>query len=189
MKFLDNLRWFFWKKNYQLSSNAVCYRSARIVNNFHDSDAINIGAYTHIRGELLTFGHGGQISLGEYCYVGEQSHIWSAKSIKIGNRVLISHNVNIFDSATHPLSATERHRQYKSIISTGHPKTIDLSEKEVVICDDVWIGCAAIILRGVTIGQGAVISAGSVVTKDVPPFTIVGGNPARVIREIPIDER
>ena len=55
--------------------------------------------------------------------------------------------------------------------------------------DDVLIGCMSIVLRGVTIGQGAVIGAGSVVTGDVAPYSIVAGNPARLIREIPQDER
>jgi len=56
------------------------------------------------------------------------------------------------------------------------------------IPDDVWIGSMSIILAGVFIGEGAIIAAGSVVTKDVPPFTIVGGNPARIIRELTMDE-
>jgi acetyltransferase-like isoleucine patch superfamily enzyme len=61
--------------------------------------------------------------------------------------------------------------------------------KPVKINDRVWIGFNSIILKGVTIGEGGIVGAGSVVTKDVPPYTIVAGNPARVIREIPIDER
>ena len=56
--------------------------------------------------------------------------------------------------------------------------------KPVAIGNNVWIGCKAIILKGVTIGEGAVVAAGSVVTKDVAPFTLVAGNPARVIREV-----
>lgn len=56
-------------------------------------------------------------------------------------------------------------------------------DQDVVIEDDVWIGCNAIILKGVTIGTGAVIAAGAVVTKDVAPYSIVGGNPAKLIRK------
>jgi acetyltransferase-like isoleucine patch superfamily enzyme len=58
-----------------------------------------------------------------------------------------------------------------------------------MISDFVWIGANVIILKGVTIGEGAIVGAGSVVTKDVPPYTIVAGNPARIIREIPENER
>ena len=176
-------------KNYKYAPTTVLHDTARIINNLPDSSAIFIGAYTHIKGELLTFGHGGQITIGDYCYVGEHSHIWSALQISIGNRVLISHNVNIFDNTTHPLNPLARHQQFKSIITSGQPKKIDLSEQAVKIEDDAWIGCMSIIMKGVSIGQGAVIGAGSVVTADVPAYTIVAGNPARIIREIPIDER
>lgn len=189
MNYLYELMRFLRPKNYKCAATAVLYDTARIVNNLPDSSAIDIGAYTHIKGELLTFGHGGRITIGEYCYVGEQSHIWSARDILIGNRVLIAHNVNIFDNTTHPLGASARHQQFKSIITNGHPKNLDLSEQPIKIGDDVWVSCMSIILNGVTIGQGAVIGAGSVVTKDVPPYTIVAGNPAKIIREIPLDER
>jgi acetyltransferase-like isoleucine patch superfamily enzyme len=172
-----------------LDAKAVIHPTAVIHNIRQQRDAIRIGANTHLKGELLTFAHGGQISIGEYCYVGEQSHIWSAKSISIGDRVLISHNVNIFDSLTHPINARERHDHYLKIITSGHPDQIDLGEAPVRIGNDVWIGCLAIILKGVTIGDGAIIGAGSVVSKDVPPFTVVAGNPARVIRELGADER
>ncbi|MGN6285701.1 MAG: acyltransferase [Afipia sp.] len=59
----------------------------------------------------------------------------------------------------------------------------------VRICRGAWIGARSIILKGVTIGEGAIIGAGSVVAADVPPFTIAGGNPARVIRALSADER
>ena len=71
----------------------------------------------------------------------------------------------------------------------GHPSEINLNEIQVTIEDDVWIGCQSVILRGITVGRGAIVGAGSIVTKDVPAWTIVAGNPARVIREIPVEER
>ncbi|OGI00442.1 MAG: hypothetical protein A2Y25_11870 [Candidatus Melainabacteria bacterium GWF2_37_15] len=174
-----------------LKKRCICEKSSFILNsscisNAQDNkEAIKIGAYSHILGHLFVYGHGGKISIGDYSYVGENSKIWSAKSIKIGNRVLISHNVNIFDNLTHPVDPYERHLHHKAIITKGFPKKMNnLSEKPVIIEDDAWICCMSIILRGVTIGKGAIVAAGTVVTKDVPPYTMVAGNPARIIREI-----
>lgn len=132
---------------------------------------------------------GGRIEIGEWGYLGENSRIWSAASVKIGDRVLISHAVNIIDSLTHPINARERHKQFRAIATSGHPAQVNLDGRPVVIEDDVWIAVGAIVLRGVTIGQGAIIGAGAVVSNDVPAYTVVGGNPARVIRELREDER
>jgi acetyltransferase-like isoleucine patch superfamily enzyme len=82
------------------------------------------------------------------------------------------------------LDPLARHDHYKQIVASGHPAVLDLGDRPVSIEDDAWIGAAAIVLRGVTIGRGAVIAAGSVVTSDVPPMTIVAGNPARRIRDV-----
>jgi acetyltransferase-like isoleucine patch superfamily enzyme len=172
-----------------MAPGVVLHDSAIIINNLHDASRITIGACTHVKGELLTFGHGGKIAIGEFCFIGEQTRIWSAKEITIGDRVLISHNVNIFDNDTHPVNPQARHEQFKQIITTGQPKSIDLRERPVIIADDVLVGCNSIILSGVVIGKGAIVGAGSVVTRDIPPYTIVVGNPAKVIREIPEDER
>lgn len=173
-----------------LDVRAVIHPTATVHNIRQQRHSIRVGANTHLKGELLTFAHGGEISIGEYCYVGEQSHIWSAASISIGDRVLISHNVNIFDSLTHPINPLKRHQHFHQIVTCGHPGQVDLlDESPVRIGNDVWIGCLAIILRGVTIGEGAIVGAGSVVSKDVPPFTIVAGNPARIVRELGPDER
>ena len=156
--------------------------SARIINMGNNSSLIRIGASSIVDGELLTFAHGGRISVGEWCYIGEGSRVWSAGQINIGNRVMISHNVNIFDSLTHPVDQTLRHRHFRAIATTGHPRHIDLGERPVCIEDDAWIAAGAVVLRGVTIGKAAIVGASAVVAHDVPPFAVVVGNPARVIR-------
>ncbi len=185
----------YWLR--RLSGRATCMLGrtarldsrARIRNIRGDNGCIRIGEHSYIAGELLLFAHGGRIRLGEWCYVGEGARIWSASEISIGDRVLISHNVNVFDSLTHPLEAGARHAQFKSILQSGHPRDIELGEQAVNIGDDVWIGAGATILRGVTLGDGAIVGAGSVVTADTPPFTLVAGNPASIIRELRADER
>lgn len=167
-----------------IDPSARLYPTASIQLQGLPGDRIRVGANSHIRGELLVFGHGGRVSIGEYCYVGEQSRIWSASSIDIGNRVLISHCVTIMDSLTHPMDAEARHDHFRTIVTTGHPTSIDLGEDPVIVEDDVLVGCQSVVLRGVHIGRGAIIGAGSVVTSDIPAMVIAAGNPARVIRPV-----
>lgn len=147
------------------------------VNNFSGGpDQISIGNNSYVRGRLLTYGHGGKISIGDWCYIGVRSEIWSMESITIGDRVLIAHDVNIHDGTAHSVNPAERHQHFRHIIEKGHPRfTSDLPRvysAPVVIEDDVWISFGVTILRGVRIGKGSVIAAGSVVTHDVPPGMI-----------------
>ena len=147
-----------------------------------DRSAIVIGAYVQVLAQLKVFPHGGRIQVGEYSFLGEQTRVWSASSITIGNRVQIAHGVNIHDTISHSLSAESRFNHLKQIFSTGHPSILDdVPSAPIVIEDDVWIGFNSVILKGVTIGKGAVVGAASVVTKDVPPYVIVVGNPAKVV--------
>lgn len=183
------LQKFYGKDVIVLGHGSLLLSSSKVRVYDKKNGAITIGQHSIIRGEIVILGHGGRCEIGDYCYIGDGTRLWSAASIVIGNRVLISHNVNIFDSQTHPISARKRHEEFGTILSSGFPKHNDLNEKPVRVEDDVLVGASSIILRGVRIGQGAIIAAGAVVTKDVPPWTIVAGNPARVIREIPEDER
>lgn len=168
----------------RLGPRARLMRTARIRNIRGDIDCIAVGANSIIRGELLTFAHGGKIEIGSWCYVGEGSRIWSASVVEIGDRVLIAHGVNIFDNLTHPINSTERHRQIQEMFTKGHPRKLDLDERPVKIDDDAWIGAGAFVMRGVKIGARAIVAAGSVVTKDVAADLIVAGNPALVVKTI-----
>ncbi len=149
---------------------------ARIENKVRKREAICIGENCFLRGRLLTYGHGGEIKIGDWCYVGDRTEIWSMNSISIGNRVLISHDVNIHDGAAHSLDAGERHEHFKQILTNGHPRKAEdvpgVPSAPIVIEDDVWISFGVSILRGVRIGKGSVIAAGSIVTKDVPPGVV-----------------
>lgn len=158
--------------------------TAKVINILGASEAIAIGAHTVVKGELLVFGHGGRISIGEWSFVGEGTRLWSAKAINVGDRVMIAHNVNVFDNLTHPLDPQARHAHFRHIVENGHPRQIDLREAAVSIGNDAWIGAGSTILRGVTIGDGAIVGAGSMVTHDVPPLTLVTGNPARQVRSL-----
>ncbi len=97
--------------------------------------------------------------------IGDRTEIHAGSSVTIGERCMVAWDCVIMD------------RDYHAIDGSGKE-----SVKPVIIDDDVWIGCRAIILKGVHVGKGAVVGAGAVVTKDVPEFAIVGGNPARVLK-------
>jgi len=101
------------------------------------------------------------------------SKIIAAESIEIGNRVMIGANSAIVDTDFHPLDPLERQRD---VLNGKH--------RPVVIENDVFIGMDSIILKGVTIGEGSVIGAGSVVTKDVPSGVIVAGNPVKILKAL-----
>lgn len=169
-----------------LDPQARVLPEATIHNLAGERGRIQVAAHTRLRGELLVFPQGGSITIGESCYLGQGSRIWSAAGIAIGHRVLISHNVNIHDTNGHPLDARERHLHYMNIIQEGHPRAGDLDVKAepITIGDDVWIGFNSIILKGVTIGPQVIIAAGSVITKDIPPAVMVAGNPAKVIKTL-----
>lgn len=106
------------------------------------------------------------LTLGSQCWVNDGVWFGCTERITIGARVLIGPGVRIFDNEYHGLY--ERRRQ-----PVSRPVTIE---------DDVWIAADAIVLPGVTIGRGAVIGAHSVVVEDVAAFTVVAGNPARVVK-------
>ncbi len=115
--------------------------------------------------------YGKNIFLGDNVYVNFGCVILDVARVTFGSHVFLGPNVQIY-TATHPLIAEERNRGLES----GKPITIR---------SNVWIGGAAILCPGVTIGEGSVIGAGAVVTKDVPPRVVVAGNPAKVIRYLP----
>jgi acetyltransferase-like isoleucine patch superfamily enzyme len=165
-----------WERYCTLGPGASLLPEAE-VNNFSGGPAtIQVGANSHVRGRLLTYGHGGRIRIGEWCYIGLRTEIWAMESIEIGDRVLIAHDCNIHDGTAHSADPVERHEHYRHIIQKGHPTTKagipGVSSAPVIIEDDVWISFGVTILRGVRIGRGSIIAAGSVVTQDVPPGVV-----------------
>ncbi len=171
----------FYKNDACLDEGTIIAATGKIANN-REKKAIKIGSKTILNGELVTFKHGGEIIIGDCCYIGPNTRIWSAKKITIGNRVLIAHNVNIFDQNSHPMDSKERHLDQMHIMEKGFQDFVDLNEKEIIIKDDAWIGFNATILKGVTIGKGAIIGACTLITQDVPDFAVVIGNPAKIIK-------
>jgi acetyltransferase-like isoleucine patch superfamily enzyme len=94
--------------------------------------------------------------------------------------------VTIVDSDFHPLDPAQRAMDCEALAPDGHGQRPRVEAKPVIIEDNVWVGFGAAILKGIRIGRGAIVGAGSVVTRDVPACTFVAGNPARVVG--PADE-
>jgi acetyltransferase-like isoleucine patch superfamily enzyme len=145
-------------------------------------EAVRIGSRSLFMGEINVIAAAARIQIGDWCFVGPGAKLWAMESIDIGNRVFISHGVQVFDNNSHSLSATERHDRFKELRTSGRHLTPELVvHRPIKIADDVWIGFNSAIMKGVTIGRGAVIGAGSVVTHDVEAYSVVVGNPARVV--------
>jgi galactoside O-acetyltransferase len=108
--------------------------------------------------------------------------------VTIGSDVIISWGVTVVDHDSHAVSWALRSSDVEDW-RMGRKSWEHVPVKPVTIGDKVWIGFGASILKGVTIGEGAVIGAGAVVTRAVPAYTVVGGNPARVVRQLDDGER
>ena len=122
--------------------------------------AENCQFYSGVR---LEIGENARLEIGNGTYLNRNTLIICEKRIIIGKNCKIAWDVVIMDSDLHPMNSEP------------------IVNKPVFIEDDVWIGCRAIILKGVTIGKGAIIAAGSVITKNIPPYTVWGGAPAKFI--------
>ena len=115
---------------------------------------------------------GAVIRVGENCGFSGTTFV-ADERIELGDRVQIGSNASLVDTDFHPLTPEERARDFNA----GAAAPIEVNDK-------VFIGMDSLILKGVTIGQGSVVGAGSVVSQDVPPRTVVVGNPATVVREL-----
>lgn len=124
-------------------------------------------------------------NIGQGSYGRPKVHDWGGNKLTIGSYCSIAGQVKIFLSGNHRtdwVTTFPLNRRFPHWLDASLIKHETTSKGDVVIGSDVWIGYDSLILSGVTIGDGAVIAARSVVTKDVPPYAIVGGNPAKVIK-------
>ena len=137
----------------------------------------------------------GKISIGNRVHIGGSTFI-SRESIVIDDDVIIAWDCLFYDHNSHSINWGERKKDveqeyadFKSGESLIKHKNWEVVKSAPIhICSKAWIGTGAKILKGVTIGEGAVIAAGSVVTHDVDPWTVVGGNPARILKKLEMTE-
>ena len=132
--------------------------------------SLSIGNYLKCRRNCMLLVTEGKLSIGSDCFMNNNVSITCLKSIKIEDNVQIGNNVVIVDHNHNYVNG--------SGFKTGN----------VTIRKNVWIGANSVILPNVEIGEGAVIAAGSIITKDVRAYTVVGGNPAKVLKEYKANE-
>ena len=156
---------------------------------------LKIGRQSLLNGRYVIENSNGKIEIGDRTFIGGGTFI-SINSIIVGNDVMFSWGCTVMDNDAHSLNWSDRVNDVldwkKGIEQNQIGEYKNWSKVEsapIVIKDKCWIGFNVIILKGVTIGEGAVVAAGSVVTKNVEPYTLVAGNPAKIIREIPENER
>jgi acetyltransferase-like isoleucine patch superfamily enzyme len=172
-----------------IENNFIAHESSKIYNpnnilNSGCASKINIGPESHISGIIQVFKNCGTVKIGSHCFLGDYSRIISSQRVSIGDRVQIAHMCSIMDNDVHSLDPEKRHKEFLINITQGQMDLFDIPKKEIIIEDDVWIASHCIIMKGVRIGKGAVVGAGSVVTKNIPPSVLVHGNPARVIKRL-----
>lgn len=149
------------------------------------SGTVRIGKDSIIRCRIDFDSPTGSVVIGDRCYIGA-SHLVCHTGILIGDDVIISWGVTIVDHDSHALEWSKRERDVLTW-KQGQKEWSSVAISPVTIGSKAWIGFGVSILKGVKIGEGAVVGAKAVVTRDVPPFTVVAGNPARVVRHL-IDE-
>jgi acetyltransferase-like isoleucine patch superfamily enzyme len=158
--------------------------------------ALQIGNRCLLQNQFIFESPSGKITVGDGVFINSGTRVISRSSIEIGSSVMIAWGCVIYDHDSHSLSYLDRIADQKQLL-IDHPLGNTLANKDwsrvttapIRICDYVWLGFDVVVLKGVTIGEGAIVGARAVVTKDVPPWTIVAGNPARVVKEIPPELR
>lgn len=125
----------------------------------------------------------GRVTIGDCTYIGH-SQMYVKDSLTIGRDVIISDEVIVMDNNSHPVSMSEREAMSRCGDFRGPlwQWSNNVACAPVVIEDNVWVGRRAIIMKGVRVGRGSIVATGAVVTHDVPPCSVVGGNPAKVIK-------
>ena len=143
---------------------------------------VRIGNQSILNCRIAFDSPGGQIDIGDRCYIGA-SLLVCHTSISIGSDAIISWGVTIVDHDSHSLDWGQRSADvldwHENKKNWDHVRISPVHVEE-----RVWIGFGVSVLKGVRIGANSVVAAGSVVTKDVPPYSLVAGNPARIVRSL-----
>lgn len=166
-----------WGKSYiaPFVCNLVGVKYISVGHNTFLGKNIQLTAWDHFQGEQFQ----PEIVIGNGCTIRDDSHITAIQSVRIGNNVLTGTHILITDNS-HGASVL-------GLAEIAPSKRPLYSKGPVIIEDNVWIGEKASIMPGVHVGRGAIIAANSVVTKNVPPYCVVAGIPAKIVKNMGIE--
>lgn len=182
-----------FKKNLNIDNSTILLKNTNIRFDLPDKiqnrTYLTIGEKGTINAEFVFETEKGEVLIGSNVHLGGVTFV-SINKIQIGNDVTISWGVTIYDHNSHSIYWDERKNDnsnyYNDCLNKTNSKDwTNVISEPVIIESKVWIGFDVIILKGVAIGEGAVVGAKSVVTKNVEPWTVVAGNPAKVIKYLP----
>ena len=158
--------------------------------------ALRIGNRCILSNHFIFDAPGGMVSVGDGVFINAGTQVISRSAIEIGNAVKIGWGCVIHDHDSHSLSYLDRIEDH-NVALDGFPDLRAVATRDwsrvgtapIKICDHAWLGFHVVVLKGVTIGEGSIVGARSVVTRDIPSWTVAAGNPARVVKEIPPELR
>lgn len=183
LKIIDRFMYLWWSKKVTIKGIGICFYRTTHVSLSEGATPNNIILKSHCRvyGSLSACANG-VIQMGEYAQIGPNSVVRSVNSVIIGDFTSISTNVVVSDNNSHPVNPFDREIMQKTLSGSFERSWQNSDNAPIIIGRNCWIGENARICKGITIGDGAVVAANAVVTKDVPSNSIVAGNPARIVK-------
>jgi acetyltransferase-like isoleucine patch superfamily enzyme len=194
--FHDPYRTVARSKNIQMGDSQLGLGFSVRFDSPREDVALVIGARCILRNQFIFESDRGKITVGDGVFINTGTMVISRSSVEIGNNVTIAWGCVIYDHDSHSISCMDRvadqNQQWFDLPSgnlVSHKDWSNVATAPIKVCDHAWLGFDVVILKGVTVGEGAILGARAVVTKDVPAWTIAAGNPARVVKEIPPEFR
>ncbi len=163
-------------KNLSVGSDSYCTSPSK--------QQLIIGDNCDLAGSRFYVIENGKIEIGSNTTVRQNSKVSSVNSVKIGSHVIISNNVDIYDHNSHPTDPEARFEMCENGFYGELWSVARAPNAPTVIEDNVWIGEKSAILKGVTVGKGSIVASHSVVTKSVPEYSVVAGNPAKIVKSL-----
>lgn len=166
-------------------SNAKLHvlRNVHVTNKTGNPERLRIGNFCNLSCRI-TLQVSGNLNIGDFVYMNSNCVLNISNTVLIGSNCLFGPGVTIWDSDNHPLDPKLRLQQTMTIPNVKSLNSFDIGGGDISIGHNVWIGMDCLILGGVNIGEGSVVAARSVVVKDIPPYTLAAGVPAKVVKQL-----